>query len=63
MDDFSPNQLLQHVFKSKHSVGSLDDTGRCNAPMCEVFNSILTYHGKTNLIDNVLTTEFLHETN
>ena len=46
MDDFSSNQLLQHVFKSKHSLGSLDDTGRCNAPMCEVLDSIFTYHCK-----------------
>ena len=39
MDDFPPNQLFQHVFKAKHSLGSQDETGRCNAPMCEVINS------------------------
>ena len=36
MDDFSPNQLFQHITRSKQvSSNNEDMIGRCNAPMCD----------------------------
>ena len=43
MEDFSPNQLVQHVSKNKSSDTANKSSERCSAPMCQVL------YLKTNL--------------